>query len=110
VGRGGGEAFCLLHTRASQGSERLAILAETCDRFRIAEADLALRGPGEVLGVRQAGLPKLRFGDLVRHGELLHEARREAEALLAVDPSLAAHPATREVLLERAAPYGGDGG
>ncbi|HKA87341.1 MAG TPA: ATP-dependent DNA helicase RecG [Haliangiales bacterium] len=110
VGRGGGEAFCLLHTRASQGSERLAILADTCDGFRIAEADLALRGPGEVLGVRQAGLPKLRFGDLLAHGELLREARREAEALLAADPALAAHPATHNVLLERAPPYAGDGG
>ena len=112
VGRGGGEAFCVLHTRASQASERLGILEQTCDGFRIAEADLLIRGPGEILGVRQAGLPQLRFGDLARHGALLQDARREAETLLTEDPALAAHPQTRRVLEMRTATraYGGEGG
>jgi ATP-dependent DNA helicase RecG len=118
VGRGGGTSLCLLCTggaRTSEAVARLAIMAETCDGFRIAEEDLAIRGPGELLGARQAGLPKLRFGDLAAHGELLRVARGEADALLAEDPGLARpeHAATARVLAERIAGppvYGAEGG
>jgi ATP-dependent DNA helicase RecG len=91
VGRGGGASHCLLLTRGGKTAEatrRLDVLAETCDGFRIAEEDLAIRGPGEVLGMRQAGLPKLRFGDVVRHAALAHDARREADRILTEDPRL----------------------
>src|SRR5581483_4326804 len=63
IGRGGGESECLLLCAASGGGDgaaaRLQVLAETPDGFRVAEADLLLRGPGELLGARQAGLPPL---------------------------------------------------
>jgi ATP-dependent DNA helicase RecG len=116
VGRGGGASTCVLLTRGSKtatGAERLAVMAETTDGFRIAEADLRIRGPGELLGAKQAGLPKLRFGDLQLHIELLQTAREHAEALLAADPDLAAHPVTRQVLDQRTAEapvYGSESG
>ena len=110
VGRGGGASHCVLLTRGTRTSEaarRLAVMEETCDGFRIAEEDLAIRGPGEILGVRQAGLPKLRFGDLVKHAALAAEARRAAERLLDEDPLLERdeHAVTARVLAARA---GGD--
>jgi ATP-dependent DNA helicase RecG len=103
VGRGGGASYCLLMTRKNttpEGTRRLAVMAETADGFRIAEEDLMIRGPGELLGVRQAGLPKLRFGDLAEHAELLIEARRAADALLDADPELARpeNATTRRIL------------
>jgi ATP-dependent DNA helicase RecG len=67
---------------------RLSILRETEDGFKIAEADLALRGAGELLGVRQSGLPKTIFMDLFYHQELLEQARKDAFALLEQDPEL----------------------
>ena len=92
VGRGGGAAHCLLaragRPRRRTPRRRLAAMVATTDGFRIAEEDLALRGPGELLGPRQAGVPRLRFGDLAQHTELLLEARRHAEAILDEDPDL----------------------
>ena len=116
VGRGGGASACLLLSRGrktSTGAERLAVMAETCDGFAIAEHDLRIRGPGELLGARQSGLPRLRFGDLQEHVDLLVAARTEADDLLADDPALDRHPVTREVLAARiraADIYGAEGG
>ena len=64
-----------------------------------------MRGPGELLGVRQAGLPRLRFGDLVQHVELLARAREEAERLIEMDPDLSRpeHAALRLALAARMA-------
>jgi ATP-dependent DNA helicase RecG len=63
-------------------SERLNIMEETSDGFRIAEKDLEIRGPGEVLGTRQSGLPTFRVANLVRDFGLLEAARKEAEYYL----------------------------
>jgi ATP-dependent DNA helicase RecG len=63
-------------------------MEETLDGFRIAEEDLAIRGPGEFLGVRQWGLPDLRVANLIRDVRLLQLARREAFALIDQDPQL----------------------
>jgi ATP-dependent DNA helicase RecG len=104
VGRGGGLAVCLLlpgPRPSDEARQRLAVLAATSDGFRLAEADLALRGPGELLGARQAGLPRLRFGDLAAHAALFAEARREAQALLAEDPELTGQPRCARVLADR---------
>jgi ATP-dependent DNA helicase RecG len=93
---------------------RLDAMVATHDGFRIAEEDLALRGPGELLGPKQAGVPRLRFGDLAQHTELLLEARKHAEAVLVEDPALAqpAHAALRRALERRLAQtvYGAEGG
>ncbi|HTE56634.1 MAG TPA: ATP-dependent DNA helicase RecG [Kofleriaceae bacterium] len=118
VGRGGGESECLLVTRPGRtaaAERRLVTMEETGDGFRIAEVDLEMRGPGELLGVRQAGLPRLRFGDLVQHVELLARARDEAERLIESDPDLSRpeHAALRRVLAERMAEieaYGAESG
>ena len=91
VGRGGQKARCVLLYRPPLGTtarQRLTTLRRTEDGFRIAEADLTLRGPGEVLGTRQSGLPQLRFADLMAHADLLEAARADAEAVLAHDPAL----------------------
>jgi len=85
VGRGAEKSFCVLLASDKQTSvarERLGIMEETSDGFRIAEKDLELRGPGEVLGTRQSGLPTFRVGNLVRDVQILEEARREADYYL----------------------------
>jgi ATP-dependent DNA helicase RecG len=103
IGRGGGRSTCLLVTnsRAGDAGERLAVMEETADGFVVAEADLRIRGPGELFGTRQAGLPRLRYADLVRDAGLLREARTDAFALLERDPDLTHHPETAGVLEAR---------
>jgi ATP-dependent DNA helicase RecG len=77
VGRGAGDAFCILISagKTEEARRRLKVMEETCDGFRIAEADLQSRGPGELLGRQQSGAPPLRFGDLTRDGALVERAR-----------------------------------
>ena len=106
VGRGPWTSYCILMTAGRLGEDaerRIAAMVETTDGFRIAEADLALRGPGEFFGTRQSGLPELRLADLLRDGAVLEEARREALAIVAADPELRApeHRGLRQALLDR---------
>jgi ATP-dependent DNA helicase RecG len=77
IGRGAHESFCILISDAKnvEARERLKILEETNDGFKIAEADLKLRGPGELLGREQSGLPKFRFGNLAEDLDLIKQAR-----------------------------------
>ncbi len=91
VGRGSRPATCLLLYEEAGGAAaraRLATLRRTQDGFAIAEADRALRGPGEILGARQSGLPELAHADLARDGDLLARARALATAAVAADPGL----------------------
>jgi ATP-dependent DNA helicase RecG len=91
IGRGGGPAACLLlytPPLAEVAKARLSILRETDDGFRIAEEDLRLRGPGEVLGTRQSGLPELRLANLAAHADLVAAAHDDARLVLARDPEL----------------------
>jgi ATP-dependent DNA helicase RecG len=91
VGRGRAAGHCLLVAPDWTGEEawqRLRTLERTTDGFAIAEADLALRGPGDFLGTRQAGLPEFRVANLLRDTALLREARDEALAWLERDPEL----------------------
>ena len=84
VGRSDRPSECHLVADPTSGdaAERLAVLARTSDGFEIAEADLAIRGPGELYGRRQAGLPGFRFGHLVRDADLLIDARRDVSEIL----------------------------
>ncbi len=85
VGRGAEKSYCVLLASDKQTSvarERLGIMEETNDGFRISEKDLEIRGPGEVLGTRQSGMPIFRIGNLVRDIEILETARREADHYL----------------------------
>ncbi|MFI5306813.1 MAG: ATP-dependent DNA helicase RecG [Polyangiales bacterium] len=90
VGRGGQRSACLLiHDAASEEArERIRILCECADGFRIAEEDLRLRGPGELFGRKQSGLPGFRFGDLRRDQPLLKQAQVLARELIESDPGL----------------------
>ena len=80
IGRGAHESYCILisDAKTSGADERLKVLEETNDGFRIAEADLKLRGPGELLGQQQSGLPKFRFGNLADDLDLIQQARELA--------------------------------
>ena len=85
VGRGAEQSYCVLLASDKQtevARERLGIMEETNDGFKIAERDLEIRGPGEVLGTRQAGLPEFRVANLVRDLDILQTARKEAEFYL----------------------------
>jgi ATP-dependent DNA helicase RecG len=98
VGRGGHKSYCVLLVDPEQAGarERLRILEETRDGFRIADEDLRLRGPGEVLGTMQSGLPDLRFADLLGDTRLVSEARRIAEEMIAgLTPASASPPGSR---------------
>lgn len=91
VGRGSEKSFCLLVYRAPLGQtarERLDTLRRTNDGFEIAEADFRLRGPGDVLGLRQAGAVDYAIIDLSRDAELLEIARKDAGAAISADPEL----------------------
>ena len=99
VGRGQAASVCLLlaqYTPADEALRRLQVMADSNDGFRIAEADLALRGPGEFLGTRQSGLPDFRVANIVRDSRILEAARQEAQAWLAKDPELRS-PASRRM-------------
>ncbi|HEY8413097.1 MAG TPA: ATP-dependent DNA helicase RecG [Pyrinomonadaceae bacterium] len=90
VGRGAKKSYCVLLTsdkKTAVAEERLGVMAKTNDGFVIAEKDLELRGPGELLGTRQSGLPEFRVGNLVRDRELLERAKKEAEFYLAKERS-----------------------
>jgi ATP-dependent DNA helicase RecG len=85
VGRGAEQSFCVLltdHKKTAVAKERLGIMEETTDGFKIAEKDLEIRGQGEILGTRQSGVQNFRVGNLVRDLDLLYAARREAEDYL----------------------------
>jgi ATP-dependent DNA helicase RecG len=82
VGRGAAKSYCILMTGSrisDQGEERLNAMVRTQDGFELAELDLAMRGPGEFFGTRQAGLPDFRVANLVRDRQLLELAKAEAE-------------------------------
>lgn len=90
VGRGQHSAYCILVTDSKSPStaERLAAITATNDGFRIAEEDLRLRGPGDILGARQHGLPGLENADLAQDATLFLKAQQAAAALLREDPKL----------------------
>ena len=101
VGRGAAESYCILLSSMPDAIERLRIFASTEDGFAIAEADLHLRGQGDLFGDRQSGIPAFRFADLEKDVELLAAARDEARALVDRDPRLDHHPRLRAELEQR---------
>ena len=91
IGRGEHKSYCLLMIDAKAGEQaaaKLKILEESADGFAIAEADLKLRGPGDILGTAQSGLPPLKLGDLLLDAELMRVARAAAKSLFEADPGL----------------------
>ena len=98
VGRGTRQSYCVFFgaDKGATARERLKILCKTNDGFEIARADLSQRGPGDFFGRRQHGLPALHVADLAADLALMQNAREEAEALLAADPSLSGWPLLKE--------------
>lgn len=92
VGRGAEQSHCILMTKYEIGDDtrkRLSIMTETNDGFKVAEADLQLRGPGDLDGTMQSGLPfSLHIANLVRDGRVLQSAREDVIELLEADPNL----------------------
>ncbi len=96
VGRGAQQSYCILVTYGQltdEGKQRIAVMRETNDGFRISETDLRLRGPGEFFGTRQSGMPAFRIADLLRDAEIIELARKEARGFIESPPS-------REALVE----------
>lgn len=91
IGRGGHKGYCILLTdgKNPESLEKLRVLEQSADGFVIAEEDLRIRGPGDVLGISQSGLSELRFTEFLADTALLREARRLADQVLAEDPLLA---------------------
>ena len=102
VGRGAAASYCLLvnDSRNPLAKQRLEVLVRSNDGFEIAEMDLRFRGPGQVLGTRQSGLPDLALASLADDGSVLEEARDEAASILREDPDLKCYEHMR-VLLEQ---------
>lgn len=91
VGRGQGASTCVLmyHAPLTEGGQkRLEVLRETEDGFRIAEADLDMRGAGDMIGTAQSGLPRFRIADLEHQAGLMAMARQDARAFLELDPQM----------------------
>ena len=92
IGRGAEESVCILLYQNPPGEiarRRLRVIYENADGFVIAREDLSLRGPGEILGARQSGVPLLRFADFDRDADLVESARAVAESLLSDNPAAA---------------------
>ncbi|MCJ8277163.1 MAG: ATP-dependent DNA helicase RecG, partial [Bdellovibrionales bacterium] len=91
VGRGSHKSYCILslgHAVSQESRERVTLMENTSDGFKIAEADLEIRGPGEFLGARQSGLPGFKMANLVRDMPLLKQARQAAFEVIQRDPEL----------------------
>lgn len=109
VGRGSAQAYCFLvytDSLTEEGKQRLRVMLEHSDGFRIAEEDLKLRGPGQIAGIEQSGYLSLGLADPVADASLLELARQDAFGILEQDPGLLApeHIVIRQVL-DRASPF-----
>jgi ATP-dependent DNA helicase RecG len=104
IGRSTHQSYCVLLTDSKDPEpiEKLQILEKTDNGFEIAEADLRFRGPGDLLGTEQSGLPPLRLADLVKDGNLIDEARGIARVILDQDPDLqtAANARFRRMIID----------
>lgn len=91
VGRGAEQSYCILmtgHKLSADAKTRLETMVRTSDGFEIAEVDLKLRGPGDLMGTQQSGVLNLRIADIVKDGEILKIARSYASQTLKTDPNL----------------------
>ncbi len=91
VGRGGSQSYCILRTKDTLSAEskyRIDVMCSTNDGFKISQADLQLRGPGDISGTEQSGVLNLKLADIVKDEPLLFQARTIAEQVIDHDPAL----------------------
>jgi RecG-like helicase/REP element-mobilizing transposase RayT len=90
IGRGSHKSYCILMSdeKAEETVAKLSVLEKTNDGFKVAEADWEMRGPGDLLGTAQSGLPALKLGNLIKDADLMRQARAVATGILAIDPGL----------------------
>ncbi|WP_298553852.1 ATP-dependent DNA helicase RecG [uncultured Algibacter sp.] len=92
VGRGAEQSYCILmtsHKLSTNSKTRLETMVRTNDGFEIAEVDLRLRGPGDIMGTQQSGVLNLKIADIIKDNDILQLARYHAKSVLKIDPSLA---------------------
>ncbi len=100
VGRGAEQSYCVLmtsHKLSNDSKTRLQTMVRTNDGFEIAEVDLRLRGPGDIMGTQQSGVLNLKIADIIKDKDILHLARYHAKETLKTDPSLA-QPINKSIL------------
>ncbi len=107
ISRGSFPGYCTVFADppTDEAARRLAAFVGSTDGFELAETDFAIRGPGDLFGTKQHGLPPLRIADLLRDGEILGEARRDAAAITALDPGLS-DPSNKRLRRMTLARYG----
>jgi ATP-dependent DNA helicase RecG len=92
VGRGADQSYCILVTQvklSSESKQRMEVMSRTCDGFEISEVDLKMRGPGDLEGTQQSGVPfNLKIANLVTDGQIVQQARQLAIDILDEDPEL----------------------
>jgi len=101
IGRGGYDSYCLLMAYppfSEEAKRRLKAMESTGDGFKIAEEDLSIRGPGDLFGTRQSGIPELQIANIIRDIGVLEKARKDAFSLIESEPDLAQHPALKNML------------
>ncbi len=104
IGRGGYDSHCLLMAYppfSEEAKRRMKAMESTGDGFKIAEEDLAIRGPGDFFGTRQSGIPDLRIANIIRDVRVLESARKDAFDLIDSRPDLNGHPLLKEVLQKK---------
>ncbi|GGZ68518.1 ATP-dependent DNA helicase RecG [Algibacter mikhailovii] len=92
VGRGAEQSYCILmtsHKLSNDSKTRLETMVRTNDGFEIAEVDLRLRGPGDIMGTQQSGVLNLKIADIIKDNDILQHARHHAKSILKIDPTLA---------------------
>ncbi|MBU0534055.1 MAG: ATP-dependent DNA helicase RecG [Candidatus Omnitrophica bacterium] len=103
IGRGEHKSYCILvsNPKTEEGKKRLKAMTSTSDGFKIAEEDLEIRGPGELLGTKQHGFPEIKLGNIIKDLELLEQAKQDAEALLKESPALENYDMLKDILFNK---------
>jgi len=103
IGRGERPSYCILvaSPTTEKGTKRLEAMVSSADGFQIAQEDLEIRGPGELLGLKQHGFPEIKLGNILTDLNLLEKAREDAHLLLQEDSQITKHPELKDVLQER---------
>ena len=103
IGRGEYNSYCILVStpQTEEGKKRLEAMVSTSDGFEIAEEDLEIRGPGELLGTEQHGFPEMKLGNILKDLKILEQAREDAEKFLEETPNFENNDIMKDTLYEK---------